>query len=208
MTPVDTHNLADAKSRLRRAVLAARDAMSVSTRAAASQQSLAVFFARPEFDAAKNILSYMSFGTEIDTHPVFDEVLRRGKTLLLPRIRRDVADQTGTSTLTLHRVTSRAELVAGVWGIAEPAADCPTVQLGDVAFALVPGVAFDSEGNRLGYGKGYYDRLLAGRSTDKAANLIGSIAFECQLVEHVPVGTCDQPINLLITPIHEIFINP
>ena len=77
----------------------------------------------------------------------------------------------------------------------------------EVEFALVPGVAFDRAGNRLGYGKGYYDRLLAMRVERTSAGtkpLVVAVAFDCQLVEQLPVSAHDQAIDLLITPTHRI----
>ena len=207
---IDPHanDITIAKSGLRQTVLATRDAMSPATRAADAAVCATALLAHPvalaAFDRAATIMSYMSFGTEIDTQALFDETLRRGKTLLLPRISRLSG---GSPHLTLHRVASPSALVAGVWGIAEPAPTCPAVSFDEVEFALVPGVAFDRAGNRLGYGKGYYDRLLAMRVERTSAGtkpLVVAVAFDCQLVEQLPVSAHDQAIDLLITPTHRI----
>ena len=90
----------------------------------------------------------------------------------------------------------RDRLVAGPWGIKEPAADCPLTQIDEIDFMLVPGVAFDRRGQRIGYGAGFYDRLLARRHrhTDCVA-----IAFDCQVVPRIPTEAHDQPIDRLIT---------
>lgn len=225
----DATEVAAAKTGIRRAVIAARDAMPPATRAAESARCFQYLLARAEFKNATSVLSYISFGSEIDTRPVFEELLRRGQRLILPRISRaggkgvdkcvgggesnDAITSAPVPALTLHRVTSYEDLVPGVWGIDEPRAGCPQVALSDIDFALVPGVAFDRSARRLGYGKGYYDRLLANRSASRGSEsraqlLVAAIAFDCQLVDHVPVTASDQMIDLLITPLCQIPFKP
>jgi len=225
----DATEVAAAKTAIRRAVIAARDAMPSATRAADAARCLPHLLARAEFENATSVLSYMSFGSEINTRPMFEELLRRGKRLILPRISRGGGKGTGggkgkgkgegddatasAPALTLHHLTSRDDLVSGVWGIDEPQAGCPQVSLSDIDFALIPGVAFDRAGNRLGYGKGYYDRLLANRAASsggdgRAQLFVAAIAFDCQLVDHVPVAASDQMIDLLITPTFQILFQP
>jgi 5-formyltetrahydrofolate cyclo-ligase len=135
----------------------------------------------------------MSFGDELDTTPILTHILATGRTLVLPRMTTD----NGAPALALHRVDSLNDLLPGKWGIREPRADAPLVTLSDIDFALVPGVAFDLEGNRLGYGKGYYDRLLAKRP---ASLTVAAVAFDCQVVDAVPVEPHDAKIDILITP--------
>ena len=218
-------DVAAAKAGLRRAVIAARDAMPPATRATESARCFEYLLGRAEFENATSVLSYMSFGSEIDTRLVFDELLRRGKRLILPRIRRgggkgadkcvgdDATPSAPPPALTLHHIASHEDLAPGIWGIDEPRAGCPQVSLSDIDFALVPGVAFDRSGHRLGYGKGYYDRLLANRAAisrdhGRAHLLVAALAFDCQLVDHVPVTASDQMIDLLITPTIQITFKP
>jgi len=209
MNNLDTSDVVTAKIVMRRAVIATRDALPPAARAADTARCFAQLLDRAEFANAASMLSYMSFGSEIDTRPLFDELLRRGKRLILPRISRGTADDASAPALELHHVTSHNDLVAGVWGIDEPRAGCPQVSLSEIDFALIPGVAFDRAGNRLGYGKGYYDRLLANRAMDCRPHLlVTAIAFDCQLVDHVPVNVDDQMIDLLITPLCQIPFKP
>ncbi len=182
-------------------MIAERDALPEQVRAVGSDRAMRRVVESSAFNSAATILSYMSFGSEIDTRLLFDETLRRGKILLLPRMEQSVQ----TPCLTLHRVVSMADLVAGMWGINEPNAACPMVSLDDVEFALIPGVAFDRAGFRLGYGKGYYDRLLASRSARLA---VSAAAFDCQVLDVLPVAAHDQRINALITPTHQYHFNP
>jgi len=178
------------KRALRSLVLARRDAMTVDARGRASAAITAKVLALPAYRQARSVLTYISFGSEVDTLGIFDSLLRDGKIAVLPRV--DAPDK----TLRLHRVEGLQDLDAGVWGIREPRANLPTVDLADIDFVLMPGVAFDAHGNRLGYGAGYYDRLLAGAPQTLVRV---AAAFDCQWVDHLPVGAYDQRVDILFT---------
>lgn len=188
--------IAESKAAVRRQVLAARDGMTVMTRVRASRLICARIAADPGFATAQVMLGYFSFGSEIDTRSLLDAALRAGKILVLPRV--DVT----AGVLELYRVTDlAADLQAGQWGILEPRPDpAARMEVGAVDFALVPGVAFDSHCNRLGYGKGFYDRLFA-RALDERMHLPRRVAgaYDCQIVATVPVRETDLPVDRVIT---------
>ena len=148
-----------------------------------------------DFRRAKVVLAYCSFGSEIDTLPLLHAVLEGGKTLLLPKVNR------GLDALDVYEVKNlHTDLRAGVWGIREPdPAVCGVHGLADIQLILVPGVAFDRQGGRIGYGKGYYDKLLA--SCHRMGHYPRTIAaaFEVQLVGAVPMEAHDVPVDLLVT---------
>lgn len=192
MTP-STAELINAKQALRATVTAARDALSPHVRKVAADTIMRRVLSLDIYYAATSVLTYMSFGNELNTHHFFDTLLRDGKAVMLPRIDK------ASNTLTLHRVNSHDDLVDGIWGIREPHPDSPKVALADVDMMMMPGLAFDRAGNRLGYGAGYYDRLLAPLA-DKAVRPLRLVAaFDCQVVDAVPVGPSDQPFHLLVT---------
>jgi len=87
------------------------------------------------------------------------------------------------------------DLVPGVWDIPEPDARCPVVAPEEVELFLLPGLAFDLGGHRLGYGRGYFDRVLGRAPGEKVA-----LAFDGQIVETVPVGPQDVPVDAVVTP--------
>lgn len=189
--PLASPDLSAEKKALRAAVLAERGRMSAEARIDNSRAILPRLLGLPEYHRADSVMTYMSFGEEVDTHEFFDRLLADGKSILLPRIDR------ARRALAVHRVTRVTDLVPGVWGILEPRSDLPPAAVDAADFILMPGLAFDRAGNRLGYGAGYYDRLLssaAGRAWRVAA------AFDCQVVDAVPIGPDDQPIHALITP--------
>lgn len=101
--------------------------------------------------------------------------------------------------LSFHRAAP-ADLVPGVWGIREPCADAPRAVPDAV---IVPLVAADTRGNRLGYGKGHYDRTLA----HLKALRIG-VAWDCQIVDHVPAEPWDERLDWLVTPTRTIRCDP
>lgn len=179
------------KKALRARVLAARDGMTDAARHSASRDIIARLLALPEVSSAGCVMTYMSFGVEVDTHGFFEALLADAKTILLPRIDRE------QKQLVVHAVARDEDLVPGVWGILEPRDDLPVVSIGEADVMLIPGLAFDRAGNRLGYGAGYYDRLLAGAGR-KPWRI--AAAFDCQIVEAVPAGPQDIPIHALITP--------
>ena len=183
------------KKQMRDAVLARRDAMLPSNRAAASHAIIEKLCALPGYQHAKVILTYMGFGSEIETQPFVERILVDGKMVVLPRVDR------ASRSLILHAVNSLSELEVSKWGIREPRANTPPVPLSTVEFALLPGVAFDRTGNRLGYGRGYYDKLFSAANPALARVAAG---FSCQIVDAVPVTSFDQKIDILITE-NEIF---
>jgi 5,10-methenyltetrahydrofolate synthetase len=181
------------KAALRRAILDRRDALDADTRARCSAAALARVAGLGLFQQACGVLAYTSFGSELDTGPFLRTVLTGGRTLVLPRVDRSAR------RLALHQVRDlEADLRAGTWGIPEPVpARCRAVAPAEVDFVLVPGVVFDWTGGRIGYGAGYYDRLLAAWSGPLPP--LVAAAFELQVVPAVPVLSTDRRVDLVVT---------
>jgi 5-formyltetrahydrofolate cyclo-ligase len=162
---------------------------------AASRQIVAAFLARPEYAAAGTVLFYLDAGSEVRTRPHLPAVLASGKRVVVPYC------VTETNELGLFRLEDVAELVEGAYRILEPrpdlrAAPGKSVDPAELDLVMVPGVAFDPRGGRLGQGKGYYDRLLA--KVRPNAPLIG-LAFDCQMVPEVPAGPHDVVMDWVLT---------
>ena len=181
---------AEAKAALRDVVLRRREALPEEQRASLSSRIVARVLDLRPYRLSNVVLAYASFGTELRTDGFLRRVLGDGKTLLLPRVERE--------GLTLYEVRDLArDLSPGTWGIREPIPErCPVSDPGIVDFALIPGVAFDRKGGRLGYGGGFYDRLLA--SLPDGPPLVSG-AFEVQVVDEVPVGPHDAPVHAVVT---------
>jgi 5-formyltetrahydrofolate cyclo-ligase len=190
----DLHpHAASAKVALRRTVLARRDALDPASRARLSRSALARLRALDAFRAARAVLGFASFGSELETRPFLEEVLASGRTLVLPRVDREAR------RLVLFRVGRlETDLRPGVWGIPEPdPARCGPAAPAEIDFIVMPGVAFDPDGGRLGYGAGYYDRLLA--SWPSRLPSLVAVAFALQIVPAVPVVAGDHRVDLVVT---------
>ena len=179
------------KPELRKEMIARRDAIPEGERgriAAALTEALA---ALPEYAAARSVLATMSIGSEWSTRAFLDRARAEGKTVVLPRL------TPPPRRLSLHAVGDLdRHLVPGIWSIPEPDPDrCPAVDLVQVDFALVPALAVDRQGYRLGYGAGYFDKLLAGRGAAPYCVTALSAAF---MVESLPHEAHDVPVDLAL----------
>ena len=138
---------------------------------------------------AGSILFFAPASNEVDVWPLLEEAINAGKTAALPRF--DSADQ---SYVACRVQDLRNEIVTGEFGIREPAAKCAEIPLSKFDLVLVPGVAFDLRGHRLGRGRGFYDRLLAETRGVKCG-----VAFDEQLASEVPAGMLDVQVNFILT---------
>ena len=143
------------------------------------------------------MLSFLAFRNEIDLSPLFERW--PDKRWLVPRI---VEDTSARPYLALH-TCDPGQLVRHRFGMLEPAADLPVVDPATLDMVLVPGVAFDRRGERLGFGGGYYDRFLP---TTPALRV--GIAFDQCLAEELPCGKHDQRMDWVATPTEIIHCAP
>lgn len=189
--PVDSATISAEKRALRDRVRAMRDAADPEQRREWSAHICRHLLRECEVVGAGHVLSYAGFGGEIDTLSFNRALLGRGLALILPRVDR------AAGGLVLHRVRDlEADLVPGVWGIREPdPRRCEVIAPAAIDWMLLPGLAFDRHGGRLGYGGGYYDRLLPQLPPLRRV----AAAFECQIVDAVPRGPHDVSMDLVIT---------
>ncbi len=137
------------------------------------------------FCQADSIMAYAAIPPEVDLSLVLEEILRMGKTLVLPRCEQD-------GVMTARRIDDLEQLIPGAFGILEPRPDAPVVPVENIELILVPGLAYDLAGRRLGRGKGYYDRFLAAFS-GKTIGICG------QLLPGVPVEQHDITMDAIAT---------
>ncbi len=189
-TPVGAP-LREAKQAMRTAVAAARDALDADWRAQASARIVDRIAALPTFVRARCVLLSAPFRSEWNAAPLIARALEAGKEVVLPRV-----DEVARM-LDLRRVEDPgADIVAGHRGIPEPDERAERVAAASIDWVLVPGVAFDRTGGRLGYGGGYYDRLLP-LLPARAARVAG--AFAMQLVDTVPSAPHDIRMDTVVT---------
>ena len=148
-----------------------------------------------EYRAADAVFVFMSFGSEVNTRELLERIWRDGKIAAVPKIEETAEGK----TMRFYRIEYLAQLVPGTMGILEPMTGCmtgcrPADDL-ENALILMPGVAFDREGNRLGYGAGFYDRYLAKHT----GHPLIAITFSCQITDAVPTEETDKKIPMIIT---------
>jgi len=178
---------------IRKKLLALREQLAPDIRNACSEAISARIVKLEIYRQATTILGYMNFGAEFTSVLWIQQVLADGKKLALPRVNRH------TNQLDLYWVDDlENQLESGLWGIREPVVErCERLTtLNEVEFALLPGVAFTRDGARLGYGGGYYDKLLA-LMTDRPA--LVAAAFALQIVERIPQEETDVKVEWIIT---------
>ena len=185
-----TAPLDNAKTSLREQIRARLHHLSAAGRIAASASLCTRLRESPVWAAARSVLLFAPLPDEPDLWPLLNEAITTGKIVALP------AFAPGTrSYLARQIVDPLRDLVAGKFGIREPGLDCAEFSLNRLDLVLVPGVAFDARGGCLGRCQGFYDRLLAGGGGTKCG-----VAFDEQIVNAVPVGPQDIPVNCILTP--------
>ena len=143
---------------------------------------------RPYLADARVILVYYSLPDEVNTRQLLDDLVAEGKTVLLPK----VLDAT---TMELRSYTGQSDLCEGALHVMEPSGK-PFIDYSQIDIALIPGVAFDAEGHRLGRGRGYYDRFF--RTIGTAPFVKIGLCFDFQKVEVVPFDANDIPVDIVI----------
>ena len=181
------------KQAIRKSIIALREQLPPDTRAAFSAAITERLLNLPEYQQADTVLGYMNFGAEFASEIWIQQVLADGKKLALPRVNRH------TNQLDLYWVDDlENQLASGLWGIREPIVErCERLNtLNEVEFALLPGVAFTRSGARLGYGGGFYDKLLAHMTHQPT---LAAAAFALQIVEQIPQEATDVKVEWIIT---------
>jgi 5-formyltetrahydrofolate cyclo-ligase len=181
---------ASRKTDLRCQLQAAVRALTPAEAARASAALRDRLVAQAAWQQARVILLFAPGPDEPDVWPLVDKALRAGHTVALPR------HDPATDTYGAAQVRDLdADLVKGRFGLREPGPQCPSVPLNRLDLAVVPGLGFTPTGGRLGRGKGYFDRLLTAVS-----GITCGVAFDCQLVDTLPLEPHDAVLNAVLTP--------
>jgi 5-formyltetrahydrofolate cyclo-ligase len=174
-------------------LLARRDALTAAERAAANavicDAANAVLASQASRGAA--VALYAAKGSEVDTARVDACARAGGLVVVYPRVIENVR------TLEFHAATLD-DLVPAAFGLREPRRDAPQVELTDIAVFVVPGLAFDRAGGRIGWGRGHYDATFAAASPSA---LRMGLAYDCQLVDEVAREAHDEALHIIITEV-------
>jgi 5-formyltetrahydrofolate cyclo-ligase len=173
---------AEMRAKLREISQAERDAASIQACALLKQQAI--------WQNANSILFYAPMPDELDVWPLVAEARAAGKSVLLPRF-----DPEQNSYVACHIHDLDKDIRIGQFDIREANSSCAINSLKRLDLILVPGIAFDLSGRRLGRGKGFYDQLLA-----KVAGLTCGVAFDQQIVGRIPVESHDIRLSCILTP--------
>jgi 5-formyltetrahydrofolate cyclo-ligase len=205
--------LLEEKRALRSAMMARRQQVPLDDRARLSAAAAARLAALPELVAAsaagKIVAGYLAIVAkgEIDPAPALAAARARGARVALPRVSATPSrlsfhtanddDPTSASTST------SAALTPGRFGLLEPHASAPEVAIETIEVMILPGLAFDSKGRRLGYGGGYYDDA-AGRLRAAGSGFLVGLAYDFQMVERCPAGATDVDVDCIVTEVQVV----
>ena len=173
------------KQEIRRLVRQRKREMAAEEIAEKSAALAATFLATDAYRRAKTIYGYLPFNQEVRTLPILEQALRDGKQVTLPKCKGD--------EMRFILVDDLGAVAPSAFGAPEPIADGP-VASDAAALVLMPGVAFDRSGHRIGYGGGYYDRFLACEPEHPTI----ALCFDFQVFDHLETDAHDVPVNLVL----------
>lgn len=178
------------KPAVRKELLRKRDAIPPEVRRAKNRLIQERLLSIEEYRNAAAIFFFASFRSEFDTTELIKISLAAGKRAVLPKADRERQE------LLLYEIRDFSDLKPGYMGIPEPASPETLVSINDIDLVIIPGAGFDSQGNRIGYGGGYYDRLLSGMQ--KQVPLIAP-AYEEQIIDSIPSEPHDIKVQMIVT---------
>lgn len=185
------------KRKIRKDIIKTRDCINENKKEKLDKILKETLFESEYYRHAKKIFMYVSYGSEIETHDIITESINQGKEIYIPRTKFE------TKLMNAVRFQSFNQLVKDRYGILEPSEEEPFIDPNELDLIIVPGVAFDKNGGRLGYGAGYYDRYF-GRISDNVLKV--ALAYDFQLISDVPRDENDVLIDCIITEKNIIII--
>jgi len=176
------------KAEVRQAMRAALGKVTLAVRTVESHDLCRLL--EPQLQSAHTILFFAPLADELDVWPLLQKLLPTKKVCALPSFDAEVQFYSAR-----HIRNLETDIITGKFGISEPLDSCEEIPLNRFDLVLVPGVAFDMNGNRLGRGKGFYDRILA-----MASGIKCGVAYDFQLLEQIPTESHDAKVNFIFTP--------
>lgn len=173
------------KKELRRQIREQKRAMTREQIDSASQRLAQLLFETDLYKNASVLYGYMPYNQEVNTLLILERALQDGKRVAVPKVYGD--------TMNFIYLEDLSRVAPSSMGIPEPIADEPIAQ-DERALVLMPGLAFDKAGNRMGYGGGYYDKFLAAEPTHPTV----ALCYDFQLVDTIPTDVYDIPVDLVI----------
>lgn len=177
------------KKSIRKEILALRNGLPREDIKKMSENICTGFIGLSQVEKSSSMMIFLSFGSEVNTDGIIEWAWRRNKRVLVPLCKPE------TREMDVYPIKTFDDVAPGYFGIREPKRDILNpVFKGEIDLVVVPAVAFDGRGYRVGYGGGYYDRFLA----DMDVPTIG-LAFSCQIIPEAPVDRYDRPVQCILT---------
>ena len=189
------------KKALRKEILTKRSILDAVEKEEKDRKILDRFYDSNYYREAKNIFIYISYDSEINTKGIINKALTDNKKIYVPRT------EFKTRLMDAVEITSLDNLIESEYGILEPSVEEPHIDPNEIDLIVVPGVAFDRNGGRMGYGAGFYDRYFKKINEDNMKKVIKlALAYDFQILEKIPMNEQDVPVNYIITETK--FIHP
>lgn len=182
------------KKILRKEILTKRNNIDIAEKEKMDKKILDRFYESKYYKEAKNIFIYISYESEIDTKDIINKAFNDNKKIYVPRT------EFKTRLMDAVEIKSLDNLVKSEYGILEPSVKEPHIDPNELDLIVVPGVAFDRDGGRMGYGAGFYDRYFKKISNDNIKRIVKlALAYDFQVLEEVPMNAQDIPVSYIIT---------
>lgn len=182
----------ETKAEIRKRILEIRKGLTDGDVAAKSEAIVQKVIKTPEYQEADNILLYADYCREVMTRGIFDDAILRKKRIYFPKV------DSLTNTMEFYQIVSIRQLERGYMGILEPREDmrlCYRFHSREDTLVIMPGVAFDISGYRIGYGKGFYDKYLVNKRQISTM----ALAYACQIVDEIPRDEHDIRMDKIVT---------
>ena len=181
-------NIKELKKEIRKSIIEKRNKIKNKDKTSMDKKIIESFKKEDSYKKARGIFIYIGFGSEINTKVIIEDALKKGKEVYVPKVK-------GKEML-LIKIDSLENLVTSSYGILEPIGDNNNFDVDKLDLLVMPGVAFDNSGNRIGYGGGYYDRFLEKNKTN--AEKI-ALAYEFQILNSINNEKHDVNVDKIIT---------
>jgi 5-formyltetrahydrofolate cyclo-ligase len=182
------------KKILRKEILAKRNNINVIEKEIMDKEILNKFYASKYYKEAKHIFIYISYDSEINTREIINKSLKDNKKIYVPRT------EFKTRLMDAVEIKSLNNLIESSYGILEPSVEEPHIDPNELDLIVVPGVAFDRNGGRVGYGAGFYDRYFKKIIKDNIKRITKlALAYDFQVLNKVPTNEQDVPVSYIIT---------
>lgn len=182
------------KKVLRKEILTKRKNLDTAEKENMDKKILDRFFESKYYKEAKKIFIYISYDSEIDTIKIIDKAFKDGKKIYVPRTEFE------SRLMDAVEITSFDNLIKSSYGILEPSINTPYINPNELDLIVVPGVAFDRKGGRMGYGAGFYDRYFKKINKDNIERITKlALAYDFQVLKEVPMSAQDVPVDYIIT---------